>query len=94
MRKPGNLDAFDKAGVVVVTVLGTGIGLIVGLGSDIPLIPFVVICPGLALGYLASKLFGTTSGIVVTAIANGAICGLLLYAWDRLCNKLSTHSEQ
>jgi len=87
MRKP--LDAFDKTGVAVVTILGTGIGSMVALGSDIPLIPFVVICPGLAVGYPAAKIFGPTVSIVLTTIANGAIYGFLLYAWDRLANRLS-----
>jgi hypothetical protein len=89
MRKPGTLDTFDKTGVVVVTILGTGIGLIVALGSDVRLIPFVVICPGLVIAYPAAKLFGPTVSIVLTAIANGAIYGFLLYAWDRLADKLS-----
>jgi hypothetical protein len=91
MRKPGTLDAFDKTGVVVVTILGTGLGLLIAVASDIPFKPRVIVMfPGLAVGCVACKLFGLTAGIVVTALANGTIYGLLLYAWDRLCNKLAS----
>ena len=91
MRKPGTLDAFDKVGVAIVTILGTGLGLLIALASDTRLTPMlIVIFPGVAVGYLAFKLFGITAGVVLTALANGAIYGLLLYAWDRLCNTLSS----
>ena len=91
MRKPGTLDAFDKVGVVVVTILGTCLGLLTAVASDIPLTPMLfIIFPGLAVGYVASKLFGLTVTVVLMAIANGAIYGLLLYAWDRLANELAS----
>jgi uncharacterized membrane protein len=95
MPKPGTLDAFDKIGVVVVTILGTGLGLLTALASDIRLTPmFVVMFPGLAVGYVAAKLFGFTAGVVSTALANGAVYGLLLYAWDRLADRLQAYSER
>ena len=91
MPKPGNLDALDRAGVVIVTILGTCLGLLMALASDIRLTPmFVVMFPGLAVGYVAAKLFGFTAAVVLTALANGAVYGLLLYSWDRLCSKLSS----
>jgi hypothetical protein len=91
MRKPGTLDAFDKVGVVIVAILGAGIGLMIASGSDLRLTPMlVVLFPSVAVGHLAFKFFGLTVGIVVTGVANGAIYGLLLYAWDRLANKLSS----
>jgi hypothetical protein len=87
MRKPGTLDTFDKIGVAVVTILGTGLGLLMAVGSDIRLTPmFVVIFSGFAVGYVAFKLLGLAAGVVLTALANGAVYGLLLYAWDRLAN--------
>lgn len=91
MRKPGTLDAVDRAGVVGVTILGTALGLLIAVASDIPLKPIVfVMFPGFAVGYVAAKLFGFTAAVVLTALANGAIYGLLLYSWDRLCNKLAS----
>lgn len=90
MRKPGTLDAFDKVGVVVVTILGTGIGLMIATTSDIRLtLMLFIIFPGVAVGYLTFKLFGLTAGVVLTGVVNGASYGLLLYAWDGLANKLS-----
>jgi hypothetical protein len=90
MPKPGNLDAIDRAGVVVVTILGIGLGLMIATASDVRLTPMLfVMFPGFGVGYLAFKMFGLTAGVVVTGVANGAIYGLLLYAWDRLANKLS-----
>jgi hypothetical protein len=91
MSKPGNLDTLDRAGVVIVTILGTALGLLISVAWDIRLIPMViVIFPGVTIGYVAFKLFGLTAGIVVTGLANGAAYGLVLYAWDRLANKLAS----
>jgi hypothetical protein len=49
----------------------------------------IVTFPGVAIGYVAFKLFGLTAGIVATGVVNGAVYGFVLYAWGRLANKLA-----
>jgi len=88
-RPPRPLSFFDRAGIVIVSMLGTCIGLLAALMSDTTFTPiFAVVVPGIVAGVLAAKIFGTTAAVFSTALANGAICRSLLYAWDRLTNAL------
>ncbi len=94
MRKPGPLDAVDKLGVLVVTLLGTLLGWMIAMTSDIRLTPMLIVMfPGSAIGYAAFKPFGLSTTVALTGIANGAIYGLLLYSWDRLVNSLSKRAH-
>jgi hypothetical protein len=89
-RTQERLSGFDKLGVVVVAFLGTVLGLMITMTSDTKLTPSLfVMFPGLAIGYIAFKLFGLATAVALTAVANGAIYGILLYSWDRLVNRIS-----
>jgi len=94
MGKSVPLDAFDKLGVVVVTLLGTLLGWMIATASDTTLTPVLtIVFPGVAIGYVAFKLLGLPAAVALTGIANGAIYGLLLYLWDRLVNSLSRRAH-
>src|ERR1700688_2035147 len=81
------LSLFDRVGIVSVTLLGICIGSLFALASDLP--PIVaVLCPGLLVGLLAARVFGIAAGVVASGVFTGAAYGILLYAWDRLMNRL------
>ena len=90
-RTNRRLSTFDRVGVVIVGVIGTLAGLVVALGSHIILTPLLVMLfPGLLAGWSVAQVFGTTAGVIACGVANGAVCGFLLYAWDRLANAIAS----
>jgi uncharacterized membrane protein len=89
MERRGRISAFDRVGIVVVSILGTCIGLLIGVASDVSLTPAVALLfPGLVAGTIVSRLFGITAGVVACGVSNGAAYGLLLYGWYRLAAAL------
>jgi len=94
MRTPRNLSTFDRAGVVVVTLLGACLGGMIATamarGNDITITPTLdFIIPGLPIGMPVSRMFGLSAGIFASALSNGAAYGLILYGWDRLANAMA-----
>jgi hypothetical protein len=85
------LSAFDRVGIVVITLLGTCIGLEIALASDIKPTPILVLLfPGLLIGFGVGRILGiTAAGVLVCAATNGAAYGLLLYGWYRLSSALA-----
>ncbi len=65
------LSLFDRVGIVIVAILGTCIGFLAFLMTDV------------------THPIGT-----VVAPFFGALCAILLYAWDRLANALATGIPQ
>ena len=91
-RSQTRLSTFDRVGVVFVAFLGTCLEWMIATTSDITFTPSLFLVfpyPGLAIGVAVSRFGGPHTFVIVSAVANGAIYGLLLYAWDRLANKLS-----
>jgi len=85
MERRGRLSTFDRVGVGLLSILGTCIGLMISLASDLRLTPMVTILfPGLVVGTTVARLFGITAGVLACGVSNGAACGLLLYGWCRL----------
>ncbi len=83
------LSRFDRAGVIIVALLGLCVGFLAAAATDTKLtLAFGIMSPGVLIGAGAGKLFGTATGVCVAALSNGAVCGLLLYAWDRITNTL------
>jgi hypothetical protein len=60
------LSLFDRVGVVIVAILGTCIGFLAFLATDVTH----------PIGATLTSFFG-------------ALCAILLYAWDRLANALA-----
>lgn len=90
MTARAKLSAFDRIGLVVVTLLGTCIGLEIGLASDISLTPILALLfPGLLIGFGVARILGLAAGVFTCAAANGAAYGLLLYGWYRLSSGLA-----
>ena len=84
------LSAFDRVGIVVITLLGTCIGLEIGLASDIRLTPILALLfPGLLIGFGVARICGLAAGVFACATANGVAYGLLLYGWYRLSSALA-----
>jgi hypothetical protein len=84
------LSAFDRAGIVVVVLLGTCIGLEIAMASHIRLTPtLALLFPGVLIGFGVARIFGVAAGVFVCATANGAAYGLLLYGWYRLSSALA-----
>ena len=80
---------FDRVGVVIVTLLGTCMGLMVALASDIRLTPVLALLfPVLVMGIVVARLFGAAAGVFACGVSNGAAVGFLLYGWYRLANAL------
>lgn len=74
---------------MIVTFLGALIGLEFALASYIRLTPIVaLLSPGLLVGFLVAPVFGIVAGVLASGVFTGAVYGLLLYAWDRLMNRL------
>jgi hypothetical protein len=89
MKRLEPLSTFDRMGVGLVSILGTCIGLMVGLASDLRLTPVVALLfPGFLAGMIASRLFGITSAVLACGVSNGASYGFLLYGWCRLAEAL------
>jgi hypothetical protein len=82
------LSTFDRVGVVIVALLGTCIGFFAALTTDTNFMGLSIMSPGTLIGAGVASVLGLTAGICVSALANGAIFGLLLYSWDRMANAL------
>jgi len=94
METPRKLSTFDRAGVVVVALLGACLGgmfaTAMARGNDITITPTLAfIIPGLPIGMAVSRMLGLSAGIFASALSNGAAYGLILYGWDRLANALA-----
>ena len=73
----------------MVSIFGTGIGIMIALASDIgPTPAAVLLFPGFLAGMIVARLLGTTAGVVAGAVSNGAAYGFLLYGWCRLAAAL------
>jgi hypothetical protein len=84
------LSAFDRVGIVVITLLGTCIGLEIGLASDIRLTPILALLfPGILIGLGVARILGVAAGVFACGAANGAAYGLFLYGWYRLSSALA-----
>jgi hypothetical protein len=84
------LSAFDRIGVALVTLVGTGLGMTIFTASDIQLTPMLaLVYPGWGIGVFVSKFAGPDTSRFFAGVANGIFYGLLLYGWDRLANWLS-----
>jgi hypothetical protein len=58
-ERGGRLSTFDRVGVGLVSILGTCIGLMMSLASDIRVTPAVALLfPGLLVGVVGAQLFG------------------------------------
>ena len=85
MNRRGRLSTFDRVGIGLVSILGTCIGLMIALASDIRLTPVVALLfPGLLVGMVVARLFGIAVGVLACGVSNGAAYGFLLYGWYRL----------
>jgi hypothetical protein len=85
MKRCGRLSTLDRVGIVILSILGTCMGLLIGLASDIRLTPAVALLfPGVLVGMIVARLFGITAGVLVCGVSNGAAYGFLLYGWCRL----------
>jgi hypothetical protein len=63
----------------------------IAMASDTkPTLMLFVLFPGLAIGYIAFKVFGLATAVGLTGVANGAAYGVLLYSWDRLVNRIAS----
>lgn len=81
---------FDRVGVLIVTVIGSLIGLEIALASDIKLTPLVAtLFPGLLVGVVVARAFGEVAGVITCAVSNGALYGLALYCWIRLATAIA-----
>ncbi len=49
--------------------------------------PLTILFPGVAVGMVVSKLWGTDAGQLATPIGNGAIYGLAIYGLRRLSRR-------
>ena len=79
------MTTFERVGIGVFTFLGSCLGLMVGLGSDLPLTPLVVlVVPGSAVGWMVGSMGGLAVGVVACSLANGVAYGFMLYGWYRL----------
>jgi hypothetical protein len=89
MKRRGRLSTFDRMGVGLVSILGTCIGLMIALASDIRLTPAVALLfPGLLVGVIVARLFGIAAGVLACGVSNGAAYGFLLYGLCRLAAAL------
>lgn len=79
MRATTNLSTFDRVGIWVVALLGTPIGLMIATALDLRVTPTLalIVFPGLPVGVVATRLFGTSVGAFVSALSNGAAYGPL-----------------
>jgi hypothetical protein len=84
------LSAFDRAGIVVVMLLGTCIGLEIASASDIRLTPMLALLfPDVLIGFGVAPILGAPVGVIACAAANGAAYGFFLYGWYRLSSALA-----
>src|SRR5689334_16918078 len=89
VTSPRQLSTFDRVGIVVASILGTCIGLVVAVASDVSLTPVVALLfPGFVVGMIVARLFGITAGVLACSVSNGAAYGFLLYGWCRLTSAL------
>jgi hypothetical protein len=68
MKRCGRLSTFDRAGIVILSILGTCMGLMIGLASDIRLTLPV------ALLFLALLFPGVLVGMIVAPVRNHRWC--------------------
>lgn len=72
------LSSFDRAGVVILTLLGAYLGFEFGSASDVTLTPVSILFP--------RRILGVDAGVLASTVSTGVACGLLLYGWNRLLN--------
>jgi len=81
-----SLSSFDRAGVAIVAVLGACYGFFLAIGTD-PLW-IAILVPGALVGVSLEQVFETALRTLAIVLCAGSLCGLVLYAWDRLANLL------
>jgi len=83
-----SLSPFDRAGVVIVTFLGACCGFFLAVATD-P-VGMAILVPGAFVGVSPTQVFETALRTFAITFCTGSLCGLVLYAWDRLATFLTS----